>query len=191
MEFTPDSAKQFLLSKLAEQASHDGVALDEIERKMFLFSESSGSPDLDANEKFERGYDSRKYESKVSKLLRRSYAGDKKTEDGKASWKAALKALSREDFYGLVMVDQAGIPRTDAGVWTAFLEVVPLLLAEIAVLGVGAVLVFRPSGFGLHLPDWFRLLLMPLFLWLFWYVGKVFGRNEMEKAAKRIESQRR
>lgn len=191
MEFTPDSAKQFLLSKLTEQASHDGVVLDEIERKMFLFSESSGSPDLDADERFEKDYDSRKYEARVSKLLRRSYAGDKKTEDGKSSWKAALKALSREDFYGLVMVDQAGIPRTDVGVRIAFLNVVPLVLAEIVVLGVGAVLVFRPSGLGLHLPDWLRLLLIPLFLWLFWHVGKVFGRIEMEKTAKRIASQQR
>ena len=78
---------------------------------MFLFSESSGNPDFEANERFDTDYDSRAYESKVAKLLGRSCARDRKTEDGKASWKDALKALSKEDFYGLVMIDQAKIPR--------------------------------------------------------------------------------
>lgn len=54
MEFTCDSAKQFLLSRLREQAGQDGAALDEIERRMFLFLESSGRPDLEANEKFDK-----------------------------------------------------------------------------------------------------------------------------------------
>src|SRR5271166_6349232 len=100
MVFTSDSAKRFLLSKLTEQAMQDGVVLDEIEKRMFLFSEASGA-DLDAQERFDKEYDSKTYESKVSKLIRRSYARESRTEDGKASWKAALKALSGQDFYGL------------------------------------------------------------------------------------------
>jgi hypothetical protein len=83
MEFTSDSAKQFLLSKVTEQAASDGDALDEIERRMFLFSESSGSPDFEAQERFDRGYAHKTYESKITKLLRRCYAHDKRTEDGK------------------------------------------------------------------------------------------------------------
>jgi hypothetical protein len=66
MEFTSDSAKKFLLSKLTEQAMHDGVVLDEIEKRMFLFSESSGSPDFDTQERFDKDYDSETYESKVT-----------------------------------------------------------------------------------------------------------------------------
>ncbi len=197
MEFTCNSAKQFLLSKLHEQARRDGVALDEIERRMFLFSESSDKPDFEANEKFDKDYDSRAYESKVAKLLGRSHAHDRKTDDGKASWKDALKALSKEDFYGLVMVDQARIPRVDEariprvnqGLWAFLFSMLPLALVEIGLLVVGCVLIFQPFRFGLHLPDWFRLLLMPLFFWLFWYVGKVFGRSEQAKSAKRTESQ--
>lgn len=197
MEFTRDSAKQFLLSKIDEQARRDGVALDEIERRMFLFSESSGKPDFEANEKFDKEYDSDAYESKVAKLLGRSFARDRKTEDGKASWKDGLKALSREDFYGLVMVDQAKIPRqreipgVDESLGAFLVELLPLALVEIGVLVVGSVLVFQPARFGLHLPDWSRLLLMPLFFWLLWYVGKVFGRSELAKSAKRTESQQR
>ena len=190
MEFTPDSAKQFLLSKLIEQANRDSVALDEAERRMFLFSESSGSPDLEAQEKVDRDYDSKSYESKVTKLLRRSYGRDKKTDGGRASWKAALKALSEQDFYGLVMVDQAKIPRVDTGPWMFFLGMLPFALTEFVVVGIGFVLVFQPSALRLRLPDWFRLVLLPLFVWLSWYVGKVFGRIELAKSAKPTSEQR-
>lgn len=194
VEFTRDSAKEFLLSKLGEQASHDSIVLDDIERRMFLFSESSGKPDFEANEKFDKEYDSSTYESKVAKLLGRACARDKQTEDGRASWKAALTALEGEDFYGLVMVDQAKIPRVDSlrvdqSLWRFLIGLLPLALVEIGFLVVGCVLVFQPSRLGLRLPDWFRLLLMPLFFWLLWYVGRIFGRSELAKSAKRTESQ--
>jgi hypothetical protein len=191
MESTSDSAKQFLLSKIDEQATHDGVALDEIERRMFLFSELSGSPDFVANEKFDKDYDSDEYESKVAKLLSRSYASDKKTKDGKALWDAALKALSREDFYGLVMVDQAKIKRANESLWVNtdlwkfLLGMLPFAAIEIGLVAVGAIVVFQPSMFSLHLPDWFRLVLLPVFFWMFWYVGKIFARREAEKSARR------
>ncbi|HTC57924.1 MAG TPA: hypothetical protein VK706_16020 [Candidatus Sulfotelmatobacter sp.] len=191
MEFTSDSAKQFLLSKLTEQAMHDGVVLDEIEKRMFLFSESSGSPDFEAQEKFDKDYESKAYESKVTKLLRRSYARDKRAEDEKASWKAALKALSKEDFYGLVMVDQAKIPRVDAGLRMFLFGMLPFALVELAVVGTGFIVVFQPSAVRLHLPDWFRLLLLPVFFWLFWYVGKVFERIQLAKSIQRNESEQR
>jgi hypothetical protein len=191
MEFSPNSARQFLLSKLAEQAVIDGVAFDEIERRMFLFSESSGTPDFEAQEKFNKDYNSRTYESKVAKLLRRSYARDGRTEDGRGSWKKALSTLSRDDFYGLTMVDQAKIPRVNAALWVFFLGMVPLALAEAAVVGIGFIVVFQPLVLRFHLPDWFRLLLLPLFVWLFWYVGNVFGRLELAKSARRAQSEQR
>jgi hypothetical protein len=196
MEFTCESAKQFLLSRLREQASRDGVALDEIERRMFLFPESSGRPDLEANEKFDKNYGSNTYESKIARLLGRAYADGRTTEGIRASWEGALKAPGSEDFYGLVMVDQAGIPRVrglevervDENLGRVLLGMLPLALAEIGLLAVGCVLVFQPFRFGLHLPDWFRLLLMPLFFWLFWYARRIFGRSELAKPAKRTES---
>jgi hypothetical protein len=189
MEFAPDSAKQFLLSKVTDQANRDSVALDEIERRMFLFSEVSGNPDFEAQEKFDSDNDSKIYESKVTKLLRRSYARDKKTEDGRASWKAALKALNREDFYGLVMVDQAKIPRVDVGLGVFLLGMLPFVLVEFVVVGAGFIVVFQPSAVRLRLPDWFRLLLLPLFFWLFWYVGKIFERIQLAKSVRRNESE--
>jgi hypothetical protein len=185
MEFTSDSAKQFLLSKLTEQAMHDGVVLDEIEKRMFLFSESSGIPDFDAQERFDKDYDSKTYESKVTKLVRRSYARDKRTADGRLSWKAALKALSREDFYGLVMVDQAGIPRRQEGEWQFYLEQLPFDITELVIIALGFLVVFRPEAMRLNLPDWVRWLAYPLFVWLVWYIGRVFQRMQTAKALRR------
>jgi hypothetical protein len=64
----------------------------------------------------------------------------------------------------------------------------PLVLVEIGILVVGSILVFQPSRFALSLPDWLRLLLLPLFFWLLWYVGKIFGRSGLAKSAKRTQS---
>ena len=157
MEFTSDSAKQFLLAKLTEQAMHDGVVLDETEKRMFLFSESSGGTDLEAQQKFDAGYDSKAYEAKITKLLRRSYARDKQTGDDKEYWRPALKALATEDFYGLVIVDQAGISRSHEGLWQFELELLPFEMVELAVIAVGFLVVFAPDALHLRLPDWARV----------------------------------
>ena len=78
---------------------------------MFLFSETSQNPpDFDAVEKFDADYDDEENEAKISQLLKRSYTRDRQAKDAKNTWKKYLAALEGEDFYGLVMVDQAGVP---------------------------------------------------------------------------------
>jgi hypothetical protein len=186
MLFTVDSAKQFLLSKLVEQSQRDNVPLDEVERRMFLFSEST-VPDFDAQEKFDKEYATDAYEKKVARLLRRSYARVKKEKDAANEWKEALNALRHEDFYGLVMVDQAKIPRVNAAMWAFLANMIPFALLELAVVALGWIVVFEPYRLRLHLPDWFRLLLLGGFFWLFWYVGQVFGRIKRLKATKSPE----
>jgi len=180
--FTTDSAKQFLLTKVSDQAGQDGVSLDDIEKRMFLFSEAWGNPDLEANEIFGEKYDGKAYEAKVTKLLRRAYARDKRTKEAKDEWKETLRALKQEDFYGLVMVDQAGIPRSQESLWAFELKMLPFEIVELAVLTVGFLVVFRPAVLGLYLPDWVRWLAYPLFVWLFWDVGRVWQRMQRAKA---------
>jgi hypothetical protein len=110
MSDSVETAKQFLVAKLLEQAAIDGVPLSDIEKRMFLFSETSQNPpDFDAVEKFDADYDDEEYEAKISQLLKRSYTRDRQAKDAKNTWKKYLAALEGEDFYGLVMVDQAGI----------------------------------------------------------------------------------
>jgi hypothetical protein len=185
MEFTPDSAKQFLLSKLSAQADHERVTLDEVEKDMFLFSESSGNEGLATQEVFDSKYDSTDYESKITKLLREAYAYDKRAKDRKQEWTDALKAVSREDFYGLVMIGQAGIPRSQDAPWRSVLGALPLGIAELVVIGVGFLVIFGPVVPGLSLPDWVRWLAYPLFVWLVWYIGRVFARLQLAKAVRR------
>jgi hypothetical protein len=105
-----ETSKQFLLAKLLEQATLDGVPVSDVEKRMFLFSETSQNPpDFEAVEKFDEEYDDEEYEEKITELLKRSFSRDKQNKDAKDIWKKHLAALKDEDFYGLVMVDKAGI----------------------------------------------------------------------------------
>jgi len=187
--FTVDSAKQFLLAKLSAQATHDGMSLSDIEKRMFLFSEASGNPDFEANEIFNEKYDERAYEAKVTKLLRRAYASGIRGVEGKGEWKDALDALKQEDFYGLVMVDRAGIPRKQEALgrelWRFELEWLPFEIVELIVIVFGFLIVFRPGVLGLYLPDWVRWLAYPLLVWLFWWIGRIWGRMQTAKASEK------
>ena len=194
MEFVPESAKQFLLLKVTNQAQRDRVPLDETEKKMFFFSESPATS-ADVVEAFDNNYDATTYEKKVAGLLRKAYARDKRTKEGKGEWKDALSALKMEDFYGLVMVDQAGIARSKEALrselWRFELEWLPFEIIELVAIVLGFLVVFRPSVLRLYLPDWIRWFAYPLFVWLVWYIGRVWGRMQTARAIKRSKVQDR
>lgn len=101
-----ESAKQFLISKVLRQAVSDSVMLSDLEKQMLDFSE--GAADIEAVANFDSGYNSDAYEAKIARLLRRAYQHDAKLgqED---EWQDALRALRSEDWYILVMLQQAGI----------------------------------------------------------------------------------
>jgi hypothetical protein len=182
---TADSAKQFLLTKVLEQAQRDGVTLSEIEKRMLLFSEQSGSDrDMQDEQEFDAECNDRQYEAKITKLFRRAYAHDKRTGDGKNSWKEALDALREADIYALVMVDQAGIPRAKSyrAVLSAF-DPEDFLFAgfEVGILAVGFVLVFDPLRLGLVRSDWIRFAVMLISIGICWFVGKLWGRRMVSR----------
>lgn len=160
---------------------------------MFLFSESSGSPiDPRTIDEFEQRYNDKKYEAKMSKLLKRCYSREKRTEGGKGPWKEALAALRKEDFYGLVMVDKAGIPRPVPADLAGFdMRLVLFGVVELAFVALGCVLIFQPWRLHLALPDWLRLLLYPIFAGILWFVGQAFGYLELARIANRIARKQR
>jgi hypothetical protein len=157
---TIESAKQFLLNRLIQQASLDEIVLSDIEKRMFLFSELSPNPDWEANEKFEAEYGDSEYEKKVAKLLRHAYAHDAKDSVTRSAWQECLKALSKEDFYGLVMVDQAKIPRP-----TSLLSIVPkfdarstfLLLLQLGILALAFGILLNHIAFRFLVSDSLKL----------------------------------
>ena len=104
-----EPARQSLISKVLRQADSDGVLLSDLEKRMLNFSEGSASAaDIEAAENFDSEYDSDAYEAKIARLLRRAYQHDAKLgqED---EWQDVLRALRSEDWYILVMLQQAGI----------------------------------------------------------------------------------
>jgi hypothetical protein len=104
-------AKQFLISRVIQEAELENISLTQVERKMLEFTESQQTtiPDIyELNAQFERDYNADEYEAKIAGLLRRARNHDNQETDGqKQQWADALTALSREDHYLLVMVRQA------------------------------------------------------------------------------------
>jgi hypothetical protein len=112
-------AKQFLISKVIEEAKVEQVNLSEVEKKMLHFTEVHPSlPDIyEVNAEFERDYDSDEYEAKIAALLRNARDRDRQSSPSREQdWKDALDALKHEDHYILVMVSQAfGFGSASAG----------------------------------------------------------------------------
>jgi hypothetical protein len=182
---TVDSAKQFLFSKVLEQAQRDGVSLSDVEKRMLVFSEGSASSgDVKAEQEFEVEFDDQQSEAKIAKLFQRAYGYDKKMSDEENPWKQALDALRKADIYMLVMVDQAGIPRPRSyvAVPSAFdPEDILFAVFEIGVLAAGFVIVFDPLRWGWVRSDLIRLAVMLISIGICWFVGKVWGRRMVSR----------
>jgi len=110
-------AKEFLISKIVEQAQCDGVALSDLEQKMLYFSETDWTlPNMRSiSEEFDRICDQDEYEGKIVGLVKGAYkrilrASGKEYE----KWRSAVRLLSTQDHYILVMINQAALrPRND------------------------------------------------------------------------------
>jgi hypothetical protein len=110
-------AKEFLISRIVEEAMRENVPLSEIERKMLYFSETDWTlPDItDVSDQFDREYDQDEYEAKITRLVSKAAKHDRK-ESGEQydAWWDAIKLLEKQDHYILVMIRAAGLrPRFD------------------------------------------------------------------------------
>ena len=111
-------AKEFLVSRIVQEATREGVSLSETERKMLYFSEGFWTlPNmLEVNDEFERKYNNEEYEKKIAGLIRSAHKHDL-GEGGEWGdlWSDAISTLDKEDHYILVMVAQAGISVGEVG----------------------------------------------------------------------------
>jgi hypothetical protein len=189
---TAKSAKQFLLSRIEEQALRDACTLSDVEKKMFLFSEATASEKMLAlAQEFDVTCDDAEYESKISKLLRAAFQADKASPAAVAAWKSSLETLRDEDFYGMVMVQLAGLPfspRSVAGDLRlgvgAFLDLAPVAAIALVVGVPGFLIVFDPFQWGLIHTEWIRMTLFPVFVFGVWLAVGRYTKSEFAKSRK-------
>ena len=101
-------AKDFLVSRIVEEARHRHTGLSALERKMMYFSEGYPTlPDmLEVNAEFEAQCDDEKYEKKIRKLSRKAFEHDREQcPEIIPLWREAISLLKKEDHYLLVMLD--------------------------------------------------------------------------------------
>lgn len=75
-------ALDFIASRLADEATRDGVEFSEVERKMLYFSETAWTlPDImDVNDQFDANCNQDTYEKKISQLIKRSVSRARKQQ---------------------------------------------------------------------------------------------------------------
>jgi hypothetical protein len=111
------AAKQFLITRVLEEASCEHVQLSEVEQKMLHFTEDYPSlPDIyEVASDFQQNYASDEYENKIAALLTNARSRDEAKSESRAQvWKDALTVLSKADHYILVMTNQAFRPIDNA-----------------------------------------------------------------------------
>jgi hypothetical protein len=101
------AAKEFLIHCIVNEAQIEELPLTETERGMLYFSETAWTlPTMPAiSEDFDRGYDQRAYEAKISQIIR-NFKVRAANEDSAAheTWNNSVHFLKSEDHYILVMI---------------------------------------------------------------------------------------
>ncbi len=154
-------AKQFFLAALDEQAARDGVLLAEEERQTFLSSEASPLTDGGDPLNFDAEHDVAAYESKIAKLLKQAYRHDRSDPTRADLWKQSLRALKGEDFYGMVMMEQAGLPVPEPGfdLLKTIIELGPLTATMLIFAVPFVLLCLDPFQWNIVPNIWLRVLL--------------------------------
>ena len=111
-------AKDYLAGRIAAQAEREGNPLSEVERKMLYFSETGWTlPDMaEVSAEFDRAYDQDAYEQKIAGLVRGVQAAQNAgSQAERQEWIRAMKRLSKEDHYLLVLIGADGAARDGSG----------------------------------------------------------------------------
>jgi hypothetical protein len=105
-------AKEFLASKIVDQADREGASLSEIERKMLFFTEVGWTlPDMmQVSDEFDREYDQADYEKKIAHLIENLDKRLRKENPAEyEDWRSAIEFLGPKDHYINVMIAEANL----------------------------------------------------------------------------------
>lgn len=113
---TIQKAKDFLATRIADEAVRENVPLSETERKMLYFSETDWTlPDMaKVSEEFDRDYDQDDFERKIAGLVSKIAARHHENIQEEESWNAAVEKLAKGDNYLTVLI-QSSYPGAPAG----------------------------------------------------------------------------
>lgn len=103
---TTTEAKEFLASRIVDQARLENVEFSDTERKMLFYSEAHPSlPDMaTVLVEFDQNYNTVPYELGVSTLICNAFRRDRKDPALSQQWRDATKTLRWEDHYINVML---------------------------------------------------------------------------------------
>jgi len=107
-------AKEFLVSRIVDEAQREGVPLSEVERKELYHSETDWPlPDMASVDRdFDNERDQDEYERKIKKLVRNARMIIRKIDPQESqAWSDAIRVLNEEDHYLSVMVGSVESPR--------------------------------------------------------------------------------
>lgn len=137
---TAREAKEYLISRILEQADRDGTSLSDVERKMLYFSETGWTLPgmMSVSHEFDKNYDQDEYERKIGQIIRRVRGG---ADGNRDEWNDAVRRLREEDHYLLVLIDGASRGPTKTSRW----DFLKLILASVAVVAVAL-----PANFWIH-----------------------------------------
>jgi hypothetical protein len=143
-------AKDFLVQQTAEQAALEGVSLSDLEKRMMYFTETEEMSEdfIKLNDEFEAQYDSEKYESKISRLLRHAHARAKKENSETVRlWAEAIRVLNKGDHYILVLWNES--PSEERPPYDSL----KLLGTALLVIAVGLCVFALADHYGIHWPS--------------------------------------
>lgn len=180
-------AKEFLVSKIVEEAPREGVPLSEVERKMLYFSETDWTlPDMmEVNEAFDREYDQDEYEKKIAQLVRHARARTRKENPQELEdWKDAIGILSKEDHYILAMLEEGGVsvpnpPEISSG-WRFFGTL------ALATLAIGLALSYLTRRFGEQIVGFYTTLTAFGILGVYFVLRFVLGPERMDTLVQKV-----
>jgi len=183
-------AKDFIATRVVDEAMADGTPLTDDEREMLYWSESD--PDYKADPQLPVRLASfisdDKYEAKVRGLLRHAFRADVAADPAaRHRWQRASAALQRGDHYLGIMVEQALGPRLQARSWKRVwgLRAVPAALVLMVLAGGLAVGVKSLTGYDLPARGG-GLALLAAFAVVYGLARAAFGKDVVGRFARRV-----
>ena len=108
---SPREAKEFVISRIVDEAQRENAPLSEAERRMLYFSEQHDTfRSKEVSGDFDGVHDQNEYEEKIAHLIRNTdRRARKEAREVYDIWVSAIGLIRTQDHYLGVMIDRAGL----------------------------------------------------------------------------------